>query len=401
MTLFLLATGTEYDRLVPVHLKPKGDELLSSWLVRLARAHGLKIHTFCSLVWPAKQIWNRDIDKSASEAMLEELSIRTGTPICRVRATTLADYENILYEKHNILGPTSWLMPVGVYHRTRTQFGLQYCPLCLAEDNKPYFRRKWRLAFVVSCERHQTLLHDRCPRCGTAVNFHRGEMGDHRKLAADSLTLCHICRFEFRTVDSSLITRVTHKESEFTTMLLHAMEVGYVQLSESITIHSQLFFSGLRQLMKIAAMRNTRIDKLRREVGKEFHGGTYSPQVANSRRDVQEMDIDTRRRLLGIVRCLLEEWPTRFVELSRKNKVWSSLWLRHLDPPARANILPAPFWLSSVVHDYLSRAKYSPSDEEINAAIQYLNKKGLSVNQSVLARLLGLAVIRRRNSTLS
>jgi hypothetical protein len=393
-----LAVGKESNGLWPLHLKPQRDELLSSWLVRLANAHRLKAHTFCSLTWPGKQIWNRDIDKSADAEIVEVLSSRTGTPIVHVRATTLAEYENILYEKHNTLGPTSWLMPVGVYHRTRTQFGLQYCPLCLAEDNKPYFRRKWRLAFVMSCERHQTLLHDRCSHCGTAVNFHRGEMGDYRKLFADSLTLCHICRFEFRTIDKKLITRVTHKEAGFTAVLLNAMEAGYVQLSEGVTIHSQLFFAGLRQLMKIAAMRNTRINSLRREVGEEFHVDIYSPQLTGSRRDVQEMDIHTRRKLLGIARCLLEEWPNRFIELSRKHKVWSSLWLRHLDPPARANMLPAPFWLWSVIHDYLSRAKYSPSDEEINAAIQYLNKRGLSVNQSVLARLLGLAVIRRRNN---
>ena len=33
-------------RLWPAHVKPQQDELLSSWLVRLAMAHGVKLHTF-------------------------------------------------------------------------------------------------------------------------------------------------------------------------------------------------------------------------------------------------------------------------------------------------------------------------------------------------------------------
>jgi hypothetical protein len=388
--------GGEPSELWPLHLKPKDDELLSSWLVRLARAHGLKLHTFCSLAWPGKQIWNRDIDKSADSQMVETLSTKTGTPIKRVLSTTLAEFENVLYEKHNLLGPTSWIMPVGVYHRTHKQFGLQYCPLCLAEDKEPYFRRKWRLAFVVSCERHHTLLHDRCPHCGAAVNFHRDELGDHRKLVAESLTLCHACRFELRFIDSCLITPVTHPESEFATVLLSAMHNGQVKLNEGITTHSQLYFAGLRQMMKIAAMRNKRVDLLRQAVSKEFHVETYSPSGSGSRQDVQEMSIKARRQLLGIVRCLLEEWPHRFVELSRKYRVWSSLWLRHIDPPTRANASPAPFWLWSIVHDYLYRAKYRPSDEEMQEAIKHLRLKGEVANRSNLARLLGVTVIRKK-----
>jgi hypothetical protein len=142
----------------PVHIKPKEDELLSSWLVRLAMAQGLKLHTFCSITWPLKQIWNRDIDRSASAELLETLSKKTATPVERVRATTLAAYESALYEEHKSLGPAAWITPIGVYHRIHTKCGLQFCLLCLAEDEEPYYRRKWRLAFMVACEKHHVLL---------------------------------------------------------------------------------------------------------------------------------------------------------------------------------------------------------------------------------------------------
>ena len=48
----------------PAHPKPLPDELLSSWMVRIAGQHGLKLHTFASAVWPGISIWNRDIDRS-------------------------------------------------------------------------------------------------------------------------------------------------------------------------------------------------------------------------------------------------------------------------------------------------------------------------------------------------
>ncbi len=44
---------TSFTRtLWPVHLKPQEDELLSSWLARLALAHGQTVATFTSQVWP-------------------------------------------------------------------------------------------------------------------------------------------------------------------------------------------------------------------------------------------------------------------------------------------------------------------------------------------------------------
>jgi len=174
-------TGHVSRTLWPIHLRPKKDELLSSWLVRLAMAHGLKLHTFCSTVWPGKQIWNRDIDKCADEALLDVLSRKTAVSRSDVSRTTLAAYEGYVYERHNANGNTLWIMPLGVYHRTRTGFGLQYCPKCLSEDDVPYYRRCWRLAFITCCETHAVTLLDRCNQCGAAVNFHRDEMGDRHK----------------------------------------------------------------------------------------------------------------------------------------------------------------------------------------------------------------------------
>ena len=62
----------------PIHYKPLPDELLSSWLVRLAHGHGLKVQTFCNLIFGnSQQVWNRDIDRLAPTWLLDQLSYRT------------------------------------------------------------------------------------------------------------------------------------------------------------------------------------------------------------------------------------------------------------------------------------------------------------------------------------
>lgn len=384
-------------RLWPAHVKPQRDELLSSWLVRLAMAHGVKLHTFCSVTWPLKQIWNRDIDRSADRELLRTLSDKTATPLERVRATTLATYESTLYEEHKSLGPAAWLMPVGIYHRTRRRCGLQFCTFCLAKDAEPYYRRKWRLAFMVACEKHHVLLCDRCPGCHAPINFHRGELGNFKKFAAEPLTVCNLCGFDLRASSEIMPPiPITLPEVRFTTKLLRAIDAGFMQVSESVVTYSHLYFAVLRQIMKVMAMRDRRIHRLRSAISNSFGLAPYVPPMTKAHLDVQELSTSARRQLLGLARCLLEEWPNRFIELLREHKIWSSLWLRHFEPGSQERPRTAPFWFWSVVHEHLYHAKYCPSETEMFAAIDHLKQRGMVLNKSSLSRLLGVAVIRRK-----
>ena len=382
----------------PAFSKPKDDELLSSWIVRLAMSHGLKLHTFCSLAWPKKAIWNRDIDKSADAEIMQTLSEKTGVSIERVHATSLAAYEGLLYEKRNTFGPSPWIMPIGVYHRTRTQFGLQYCPLCLSEDKEPYYRRKWRLAFMVICETHRSLLRDRCPKCEAAVNFHRNELGDYKKIVTTSMTHCHICNFDLRMASAyhTSLHPITPSEVEFTQKLLKAIDEGVVRINDMELTCSLLYFTVLRHLMKIVSMRNQRLDKLRQEISSFYGVESYIP-MSGPKLDVQEQSLEVRRQLLQIVRYLLEDWPHRFIAIAQKHKVWSSLWLKHMESGPWERSQTAPFWFWRVVHDHLYRARYQPSEEETIAAVAYLKKNEAILNKSKLSRLLGIAFVRRRD----
>jgi hypothetical protein len=98
-------SGTLY----PLHLKPKDDELLSSWIVRLSLAHGLASTEFASFLrFP--RIWRlKDIDLNIRTTeftpvtyltkLIDALSQKTATPLERVQGTTLEEYEGQLYHK--------------------------------------------------------------------------------------------------------------------------------------------------------------------------------------------------------------------------------------------------------------------------------------------------------------
>ncbi|MFI5444011.1 TniQ family protein [Polaromonas sp. UC242_47] len=180
----------------PIRYKPLPDELLSSWLVRLAHGHGLKVQTFCNLIFGNRlQVWNRDVDRLAPQWLVDELSLRTGTPIATAYGTTLRVYEGLLYQRFSASGALSWIQTLKMYHRKREGFGLQYCCACLADGPQPYFRKAWRLAFNTICVKHQCMRHDRCPQCGASVAFHRMDMGRGGLFEFESLAACHVCQF--------------------------------------------------------------------------------------------------------------------------------------------------------------------------------------------------------------
>ena len=182
----------------PIRYKPLPDELLSSWLVRLAHGHGLKVQTFCNLIFGNRhQVWNRDVDRLAPPWLVETLAMHTGTPIDVAYDTTLKAFEGILFRTPRRSGHLNWVQSLKIYHRVREGFGQQFCPACLAEDETPYFRKAWRLSISTICSHHGRMLHDRCHQCGAAVSFFRMDIGIAASDSdgdAVSVTRCHECR---------------------------------------------------------------------------------------------------------------------------------------------------------------------------------------------------------------
>lgn len=371
----------------PIHLKPYPDELLSSWLVRLAHAHGLKLQTFCGIVFgQGKNIWNRDIDKLAPDWLLHHLATATGTSIERVKDTTLKSYEGILYKSHQPNGNTKWINPLGIYHRTHKAYGLQYCPICLAHDKEPYFRKYWRLAFYTECEKHHILLHDRCPSCGSPINFHRVEMGIRSLIKPRSIVNCYKCNNDLRDASKSLINCTDwHTTVQYRT-LLDFHELGWA-FTENLTVqYSHQLFDVLRHLCVVMFSKrraNCLLPYITERLGFEnvevHHVGIIT---------FEKLNVRERHQLFHCAIWLTLDWPERFLRACYARKL-SSAYLLHdyFDPP---------YWFYSVIDKHLNYTQYSPTFIEISAAKNYLRKRGQNDGITNTSRLLGYTTLKRQ-----
>lgn len=238
----------------PAHPKPLPDELLSSWIVRLAEANAIKLQTLSWMLFGNERSpWNRDIDRNAPRWLIEALSQHTATNYWDVFHTALVTYRTRLYPRRQAVGQLRWILPVRSYGMRRRAFGQQFCPLCLANDPQPYFRKQWRVALFTYCPKHRIELHDACPACGTPVIIFRGDFGRELK-DARPMHVCHACGYDFREADRKPISFPDEDlQALFDSMLLSlgksANEVGPYDLG---------FFSVMHQFCRVMGTRQNR-----------------------------------------------------------------------------------------------------------------------------------------------
>ncbi len=310
-------TGT----LWPVHLKPQADELLSSWLTRLALAHGQTVVAFTLRVWPGRILEARDVDLWNDPGIFEMLSTKTSTPLARVFAATLASYEGWLFDKPRQCH-LPWALPRYLNIHPHRPSGLQFCPWCLASDKEPYFRRQWRLAFMVLCPRHRTLLLERCQRCGMAVCYERQTAKE--PATQWTLTQCYKCRTDLRKFAKPRYRRpVDSAELEFAVFLQTALRRDWVEMPQNGVIYSHLFFTGLHQIMRRLTY-GRMAQPLKAALFQAYGIDLPIDYVTGKGVIFEQLNMLQRRSLLQALNCLLQNWPDRFIEFCQANDLASA-----------------------------------------------------------------------------
>lgn len=148
------------------------DELLSSWLIRNAFAHGCSPLTLTGSLWPRWRCWTLDIDRGLSFARLTPLSQRSGISTSNISSSTLQLIANTLAPDPKSWQATlPWILSLGCRNRRHTA-GMQCCPVCMTQEPS-YYRLTARLAWHTCCERHQVRLIDCCPKCRAPLQPHR------------------------------------------------------------------------------------------------------------------------------------------------------------------------------------------------------------------------------------
>lgn len=323
------------DPLWPIRYKPLPDELLSCWLVRLAHGHGLKVQTFCNLMFGNKrQVWNRDIDRLAPPWLIEELVRRTGTPSEIAWNTTLHAYEGILYSKFRSAGVLQWILTLKMYHRTRQGFGLQFCPTCMAEDSIPYFRKRWRIALNTICTRHGNMLLDRCPECGSGVAFHRLDMTRADEIEVTPLSYCHLCGFDFR---NAAIDKPIVYDPKASQLLLKLNR----QFDQDIILGSEWDvgqFSVMHQLCRIMTARSKHVH-LREFILDQV--GAQDIELTTGYINFEMRTIHERHHLLQLAAWMLFDFEFRLTSAWHSRGVRYNILLKDFES--------APGWYKNIV----------------------------------------------------
>ena len=175
---------------IPVPLLP--DEAVSSWLVRAALTLGCDPLVLTGEVWPKWRIWSLDIDRSIPEERLKPLSLMSGISLESFQLSVLYPIASRIHPgqlPEKAIWP--WILAIGA-RNTKRSGGLQYCPLCLSEGTKPYYRLYWRFAWHTGCELHKCSLLDRCWNCNKPVEPHRLVAEDEHE------AVCATCKADLR-----------------------------------------------------------------------------------------------------------------------------------------------------------------------------------------------------------
>lgn len=314
------------EALLPCRPKPLHDELLSSWLIRVAHGNGMKLQSFCHMMWPGRAIWNRDCDRCADAELVTSLAEITGTPLRRAQQTLLSAFSGSLFRALVRTGNTPWMMPLGVHHRIRHRHGLQYCPQCLA-NGEPYFRRSWRLSLYTVCPEHRRTLLDGCPHCSQPVHPHRAEMGDCRRQQPLPRTICSYCRCDLCDVEprGAVPRRLLQFQRLHARIMEHTLPGDYDPVD---------YFNVLAQILQVLASPRELVRHFRSIVAE---GAGVPLTTAPPDRSGIGLYFDVmgpeRMRLLESASWLLEDWPDRFVNICKIARVRGSDLVRDLNPP--------------------------------------------------------------------
>lgn len=175
---------SRHATLWPYRPKRRSGELLSSWLWRVARGLGAPKRFARDVLGTADLA---DVDREIGDTALQRLAFLSGQSVRQLMHGTLHSWPpppvqtgfidpEARHRERRERARQALLLHGGlVLNRRRGGRGravpvVQYCPVCLANEETAYLRRGWRLSLEVACTKDGCFLLDACWRCGALVD---------------------------------------------------------------------------------------------------------------------------------------------------------------------------------------------------------------------------------------
>jgi hypothetical protein len=154
--VFETTRATTTDQL-PFYVEPATDEVLISWLLRLAGRLQISVHTLLQEVFQVEpRIAGWRLEHRPAPAVLRRMSRNTGVGLRRLRSMIVQDFAPF---------GRPGARPSAQDSASKAMYTVGVCNQCLAEDRHPYLRLSWMIGWIGVCFRHHAVLLTHCPRC--------------------------------------------------------------------------------------------------------------------------------------------------------------------------------------------------------------------------------------------
>jgi hypothetical protein len=309
--------------LLPYRPKPQPDELLSSWLIRLANAYRMVFSEFLDLLGLQMFIPTSDLDRVAPQALITAVAELTGSESELIDAMLLHRRLKVLNSTNVDINSRAWpwSIPIGVSRLFGRINGFQICPLCLLQGNAPYFTWQSCVSLYCSCTKHGVMLIDRCPNCGSSIHAStQGLLGIRRASTGNlqiQLETCLTCGTDLRMI------RADPAPANLILVQRHVDNLIKSSLTEERSSAER--FLTLRHLVSLLYGENLGLESFRNVVSQRCgidRVDIRTPYKSDEHLlPYEESDVRTRAYVLSAATWLTEDWPNRFVSCSREAEV--------------------------------------------------------------------------------
>jgi len=379
-----LLPGLMEAPVLPVRCQPLSDELLSSWLIRLAWLNGEKLHIFRRRFWKhTGSPWSRNIDLTLPDDALVSVSKMTLTTHELLLQHMLRGYLGKLFDYIDPYGGVQQGMLVSCLRGQKVLgFGLQLCPDCLQSGTVPYFKRCWKVDYLVTCPIHRRLLIDACPYCHQPLAYHLADFGKSLLPKRIPTSFCAGCGYNWSEEIPQQDELITDAFFEWQERILMALETGWFEDNQIGPLYALSFFKGLHTLIRLIAS-NGHSSQLRQVIAKELGILPLGIACTNNQNLFGGLRLGDRLYLLRYVFWLLQEWPERFIWATKMAKLTFS----YIDFYKKQS--PLPYWVAFAAILAHDPRHTRISVEERESVKTFLEKQGLPANKNQVNKWLG------------
>jgi len=179
-------------RQLPLYVEPKENEVLISWLLRLATRLGVSLHTLVrAAFWIDDRRERSQWWRHPEPQMLSRIGAKTGISIERLCGMTLESWSPV-YRDDEANERFSAQRYRAEAPRSR---GFRYvlCEQCLDSNVPHHLRTPWTIGWVAVCADHASIMTVRCPKCRAKLRI-----GRTSSIARFSPTICVQCGNDLR-----------------------------------------------------------------------------------------------------------------------------------------------------------------------------------------------------------